>query len=578
MNAAKPIETKPLTGPLDFRTPVDELSQEDFRWRENFACNDEGKIIRAKGFSQFLSGNADYHDQLLPLQNFYAYQSPRVGGDDAVTPLPNDSYCTGQIQTQPNGREPVIFSFGLRTQSAGSRLLIGTPSRLLTLDRVTQNYQIIADGQGATQMPMRWHADVLNDTVILTNGIDQPLSWVIDSQPVGCELQAAQPISDGVVVGLERVGFVKQFDGVMLYLDCTLNGVRFPNMILWSDEDLPQSLNPANNNGASVAGFFNLPPGHTILGAEVFGSAIYIFTDKGICRGVPTGTTPIFDFSQFVYSDDSGNRCIAYPNTLCAYGINFFYAGLDGFYVWNPYEAEPQRPDWMHKASGVVYNGAGGYLPMDPSLCEVHHAFFKPNPGRNTADGTPTGEGEIWMSYAEQGQILPSKTIVLNTEFQVASTLDHGFGCFTEYVEDDTISFRDFLLQSCISTAESLAYLGIPFVKEGQPQLANDPKAECYTPPPTTTTTPEPMKTTFSTCVILPQGVTEWTFTGLFIPFSPSFGIPTITLASENAQAFTPRIIGTATQDGCTVDLGGTTDRADYQLCVQFVLQDSPSP
>ena len=480
----KIIPIKPLTGLLEFRLPLDQMTPDMFRFRENFKCSEQGKLLRSRGWSSFMGGNADFHDQLLPLQTYYQFRNPRITGDSDVTLLPNSTLCGGTLYTRPNGREPITFGMMAQTSTGFRKLIIGSQSRLAVLDEITQNWQIIADGMGnATEFIPRFYADVLNSTVIFTNGVDEPVAYPIGGPPTGCNMQAALHIADFDTIALSAARVVVQFAGVMMLMDITLNGIRYPNGIIWSDFDTPTSWVPsainATTGAQSVAGNFNLPPGQQILGAVAKGTALYIYTDHGIVKAAPTGDSNVFDFSTTLYSDPNGNKCIAYRNTLCTFGINDFYMGTDGFYVYNPYQMEPERVEWMHSASGIVYNGIPGYQPVDPTYCDATHAIFRPNPGQ---DAFEKGEGEIWLSWNETGQPFASKTIILNVTHRVASTMEVGFGMFVNYISDNRLSVRDFLLQNCLINTNTLQTMGLGFIKEGQPAITCPPQPQGFVP------------------------------------------------------------------------------------------------
>ena len=66
--------------------------------------------------------------------------------------------------------------------------------------------------------------------------------------------------------------------------------------------------------------------------------------------------------------------------------------------------------------------------------------------------------------------------------------------------------------------------------------------------------------------VQLPEGVSQWTVSGLGMKFDPGVVFCTINLPPAGGIALNPKGIGRPTRDGFLVDLGGTTDNDQYVL------------
>lgn len=464
----KAIPTKPLTGLLDFRTPLNEMGPDSVRYRENFSSDDAGACNRSRGFKRFMGGNADLHDQLLPLQTYYDYKFPRVDGGSDITLYPNSTMCGNDLHTRANGREIPNFGFMAVTSTGGRRLLVGTRSRLYCLNETTQNWRILADGMGGTGMiAPRFYAATQGSTVVLTNGVDLPVFWPIDGPPTGCEQQSVLPITDLSLIGVTRAGCVVQFEDCIIFGDVTQDGVRYTNRIRWSDRGIPTAFDTANP--ASATGFFDLPSGVTILWLGVMNGILIALCDKGIYPINFTASIPLFTGGTAAYGSDVGAKCLAYRNTACVFGGYLFFAAKDGFYTWNQYQLEPERADWMHAADGVMYEGQPGYGKINMDQCDLHNAVFKP---AQDDDAAKRGEGEIWLSWAEEGFDYCTRTIILNTKFNFAYTKKAGFNMMVNYVSDPRVSVRDFLLSTCACSFDKLADLGLPFLKEGLPDSA----------------------------------------------------------------------------------------------------------
>src|SRR5690349_6929147 len=181
----------------------------------------------------------------------------------------------------------------------------------------------------------------------------------------------------------------------------------------------------------TAAGYQDLSYGHKILAITQIGDYLVVLTDKGVWQGTPTGVSggdgPAFSFRlTYDASDASGDKCVCYPNTVCSRGGSLFWLGRDAAYMYNFYETEPQKVEWIHKATGIIYEGAGSQLRINDQCCESHVAAYRPD------------QKEIWVSWATLGSCVPNQTMRINVEHKFIDTEEPGTGftAFTNHRAD----------------------------------------------------------------------------------------------------------------------------------------------
>lgn len=459
----KDITQSPLTGRLNVRSLPDAMPDTEFRLRRNMACVEEGKMTRRAGWQRFLFNNnyrnEDLHDQLLPLQQYYDDASPQPIGAEDVTAYPS-GLCAAGIKQRNNLREVITFGMEVESSYGSRRLLFGTQSRIYVLNETTGNYRILTDGRGGSTdvgLGTRFYGAVLQDEVFFTNNVDVPFYWPIDGAPVGCGMQSTREMADLELIGLTKAAVVKSVKGHLLLMDVVIQGKRYSNRIHWSDLNDGTSHDPAKID--SIAGFKDLEYGEVILNAEILGSELIIYTKRSIYIGNTTGNADdAWDFRKIYTEPKTGDKCLAYRNTLVSIGSAHIYAGRDGFYMWDTYRAEPELVEWIDPASGAVFSGIPTFQAINERCCDSHIAGFKPSANQNSEGES---KGEIWFSWAEPGSCLPSKTIVFNNEFKFVDLVDHGFSMFVNFTNNGRISLRDWILQSCMCAIGDAAELAL---------------------------------------------------------------------------------------------------------------------
>lgn len=467
----KPLRLRPLGCGFSSRPLPESIPDGIFRLTQNMRQTDQG-AARFPGWTKFLSGfiatrafvNEDLSDQLLSLQQYYA-KLDEDEDDSGVIEWPDATYCSATLQTRSVSRQPVTLLAEV-TSSVGSRHIIaGTQTALYELMVGKGNWRILRDGIGgiAANPGVRTRISQVGDFVLCTNNYDPPFSYTIGNGPHGCGMNSTDEISELEEMGITKALVTFQYRGILFLCNTEEDGVRRGNMIRWCGAD---PTNWIEEPGFSLAGHFELDFGEDVLAAGVIGDFAYIHTTRGTWQvSVNPDPTVVFNF-QKIPGDDSTQGCIAYPHTFVSTGDSHFYMAKDGIYEFTPSYPVPQRVEWIHGASNVLYDN------LNKSRCAVHTAGFDPI------------NQEMYFSCAQGTDSLPSVTLYCNTRYNQCSKLDFGATAFLSCTPSNSPSYRDWLVQECICTeaaleSEELQDIGFNTVKEGA-GVENTPSCASY--------------------------------------------------------------------------------------------------
>lgn len=439
----KPVSIRPGALPMDTRSDADLLELRAWRYIKNFGLMTKGKLCRIPGFDKLLTrenfNNQDLHDQLLS-------------------------------KTGHASRSPITFLFEAVSTRKSTKLLAGTNSALYALNGGTGNWKILSDRLDWT----RTKAATLSDIVVLSNNKDPIQHWFYDqgiSEPFD---QSVGPIQGLIDIGITKAGLVITWQGHVFVMNVVVNGAVRSNSVYWCNYLKPLDWQPNDGSTAGQADLIGV--GETILGAIPLSTRLLIFTNKSIFEVNSVGGAEVFAFSKR-YDPQDSEGCLFYPNTLLSIGNEIWYAGIDGIYTYSLYQDKPQRQAWIHDASLVMFEH------INRSQCEIHRAVYN------------SERKEVLFSYAKNSEAVPSETLVLNTLYQHAYVIDHGFSAATPFVlKEPVLIILDFLKQYCICTEDELGTVWGNFVKEGgycrpQPNITcNITPTSIYTTQPKTIT------------------------------------------------------------------------------------------
>lgn len=414
--ANKPIELRIGDWSMDARSEVDDVDLKAFRYNKNFRLSAKRKICRSTGFAKAFSSddynNSDLHDQLLD-------------------------------KTGIDARAPITFAFEATSTRKTTKLIVGTNQALFAYNSGTRNYKILSDIYGTTDT--HWRAAQLKDVVVFSNAYDALVYWNFDQGVTEADDQSVAPIPDLIEIGVTRAGVVVNWKGHVLLMNVTVDGSNRSNGIFWCNYENALDWIPGE---ASTAGSADIDYGETILAALPIANRLLVYTNKGIWEGVPD-TEETFRFAKR-YTPDNGENCLFFPRTLVSKGSEHVFAGEDGIYTYSLFMDKPTRPEWVHKASSLMFKA------INQTNCSTHVAGYN------------TKLKELYFSYATGENTIPNETLVLNTEYPFAHIMDHGFSCFVPYTyRGQETLVRDFLRDNCICTDEEIASEFGDFVKEG---------------------------------------------------------------------------------------------------------------
>lgn len=411
----KSVVMRPLTGPMDSRSNPEDCPPLSFRFKLNMEVDTSDRLGRGYGW-----------DKLLYKASSYVNQDAHDQGD-----------CYDPTQT----REPITFLSEFTRTDQARKLYYGTRSRLALLNEHDGQWITIARGFGGgspSDTQIRWSAGQSADTLVFTNGIDKPQSHVIGVSPSNCGENSVAEISELNTLKVTQARLATQFSGCVFLMGVTQEGTFYPSRIRWSGVNKPLKW---VSGADTVAGFQDLPYTETILGAVELQGNLVIFTDQSIYRCYVNGNT--FGFTRS-YTDPTGrDRCLVYPDTLVTDGSSCYYAGRDGFYHWNLYVQQPERPDWLWRSSNLVFDN------LDTSCCRGPVGQYWPE------------KKSILWSWPKSGDnCQPYRTIHANLRSMTAHIIDHGFTAFTSFRSDDQMTIGD-LLDTCTTDLRTFcAYLG----------------------------------------------------------------------------------------------------------------------
>lgn len=387
------VSLHPVTG-LDTRSRPADLLPGWFRWKQNFAVNEDGKLVRRDGFHRAFSDLMYDNDGVL-----LSLPGPHTGSVYHNA----DLHHQGQTRFAPTTLFESTDSDGVR------RLLSGTQNSVFLLNEATAYWNTIISGKGAAGA--YWQAAELQNTILLTNNVDNVQTYAIDTTTVS---EIAE-LRDVVKVTKARV--IVQFNGFAMVMNVVADGKRQRSRIVWSDLNLPMSWDPGKVD--TLASFQDLDYGDEILAAAPLLGSLYILTRRSIWRCSVGGTPGPFTFTRVYNEPKNQIGCIVYPRTLVSDGNSLYYASREAIYNYNPYIPAPQRQDWLFKASGVIYRKADTRLIG--TNCAAPVAEYRPS------------TKEMWFSWPSGTRTSNNWTMVAAMEFKTADVVETGFTAIANY-------------------------------------------------------------------------------------------------------------------------------------------------
>lgn len=378
------LSLHPLNGPLDTRSKPADVPVGGFRWKLNTRVSDENQLGRREGFGAAFAdvdafANHDHHHQ---------------GAD----------------------REMITFGQEVTDRDGHRWYYDGTQSRISLLDETAGTWTDLATGMGA--YGTRWRCAYLVDKILFTNNHDLPQIATIGSPDPSTSI--AELSARGVTKALVAV----EFNGIVILMNVEQEGKRYGARCVWCDlNDLTSwSLSKADTK----AGVQDLPfSDEAILAALPLGAAVYIYTRKSIWRmNVAASADSTFSFTRVYTEPKNQSGCLAFPFTLVSDGENHWYGSRDGVYMFNPYATKPERKEWMHRATGVMYSNVA--TRMSQKNCYGPVAEYRPL------------THELFFSWASGTRTINDWSIACNLLKETADVMDAGFTVIMNYRREPT--------------------------------------------------------------------------------------------------------------------------------------------
>jgi len=336
----KDVHISPLTGPMNSLTPLDLLSEKQFRYIKNFKVDGAGRLRRAGGLKALfddgnynvagtIKNNSDLHDQLGSKQN------------------PTN-----------NIREHITMLYEFESGGGSRKLVAATKSRVYALNQRSRNWVLIGDnggsgyGEGTSSdySSTKFKASQLGNNIVFTNNYNEPLYWYFDSTPDLANKNLLQTIPDLVKLKITKVNYISEYKGFMFLADLEENTTQQIAKIQWSDYVDATSYYPstASLSGQQTVGDI----GESIIGMAVLGDHLIIYKERSIWRCSLVSSANLFVFKQ-IYQ---GENTPFYSDTLINVGDSHFYMSESGIYRLTISDVRPVRIDWMHNSSPIIFN------------------------------------------------------------------------------------------------------------------------------------------------------------------------------------------------------------------------------
>lgn len=423
------ITLKPLTASLDTRSQPADVMPGVHRFVQNFMLSGGDKICRRPSEQKIFSGSAF---DLFHLSTDPLFNPTYVNWD-----LHDQSDATG-----PWAKEAPTMLFEGFLNSGPRYLYAGTQSALFKLDQTKGTWTnlvhslaplggMLAVGGAVGQT--RFKAAELQNFIFVTNNVDhvlyQDVNTTNDFVPVPELKNGASDSPIGLAVS--AAGVIVMFKGFILIMNTVEGGQRFTSRVRWSDLNrgdvwigpTDPNLPPMpSGNQASLANYQDLDYGHDILAAAEMGGNLYIYTTKSIWRASiggqnAAGQAIAFSFVS-VYSEPANQaKCIFFPNSLVSTGLEHWFAGIDGYYMFSPYIPEPERSEWLYKGTTAIFTDTA--YAGDISNCQSFIAQIFQE------------DTEIHVSWPELNTGaqpgVPTKTIIFNYKYKAVSIKDAGY-------------------------------------------------------------------------------------------------------------------------------------------------------
>lgn len=363
-------------------------------------------------------------------------------------------------------KSEISMLHSVTSASKKRRLFAGTRESILMGDDLSGVWRVLADGLGDNcgvedhDTSISFKMVTMGDVGIFTNGFDPVLGFKFNDQPQGDRLWSADYVLDLEALRITSARVIGKFQGFVLLGDIVADGVTLSSRLIWSDFNNPLAWIPG---GQSAAGFTDFGRGEIIRAIEALGGFLRIYTSQAIYEGSVTQDVSIFSFQEIYRNEDSASM-VRYPNSFVNTGSLHLYMGADSIYTLSQYDRIPQRVEWLHAASGVIYQGITpvvvegipemvSYPPIDRVRCELPRS------------GYDNLRQAAWWSWPAGDSLRNNVSLVVWPRYKKASVINYGFTAFTNHRPDHLVTLRDWIASFgiCPPITTVVAKEGLPF-------------------------------------------------------------------------------------------------------------------
>lgn len=413
----KLVSLPALNAPFDARSLPSELVPGAFRWKQNFSMNSSGRLSRRSGHRKLFS----YHTyDGLRCSDMQSMEGGAVGCN----------YNNSDFHDQKAATREIITFLHEHTAADASRTLFcGSKTRIQYYDQDTGDWTKIT-GVGITgSLTSRWSAASMttdgSEYVIFTNNVDAPLIYTLgDANAV-------------TLAGLDAIDLTKARVVFQMYGHVVLcnteeeDGKRYAMRVRWSDHADPEAWETGGAD--NLAGYQDLEYGEEILAVAPLAGSMMIYTSKSIYRMYYTGSSSVadddtgalvFGFQRVYHEPKNRIGCLAYPSTLVSTGDAHYYMGRDGIYKWNSYSIAPEREEWVHASSAIIFSSRYS-SEIDGSKCEAPCAEI-------TRDDKGDAR-EVIFSWPSKTDASNAHSLACNIQHKTCDYIDYGYTSFVNF-------------------------------------------------------------------------------------------------------------------------------------------------
>ena len=433
----KDFHISPLTGPMNTKTPLDLLAKEQFRHVKNFRVDGAGRLRRGAGLKPlFDDGNYGLCYIGGSINSSYTTKAT-CEANSGTWSIKNNTDLHDQLGSKEDPtnsvNEPITMLYEFESGGGSRKLVAASKSRIYALSQRTRNWVIIGDNGGSgygegistAYTTTKFKAAQLGNNIVFTNNYNQPLYWFFDTRPERSDKNLVQTIPDLVKLKITKAQEIVEYKGFLFLGNLEENYTQQIAKVQWSDFIDATSYYPslASLSGQQTVGDI----GEAIIGMAVLGDHLIIYKERSIWRCSLVSSANLFVFKQ-IYQ---GENTPYYEDTLVTVGDAHFFMAEAGIYRLTISDVRPILVNWMHNASGIIYNKGEIITREDDSAGVCSNSSYTTKATCEAASGTwsPIQGGIKDNKVVQEGAIAalepcPARPPVINPNLSDISNIN----------------------------------------------------------------------------------------------------------------------------------------------------------